>query len=156
MPEASGTEGLIGLPKEKGVVRGRSHLAIWGWIQKFGTAMAGMFHHGRLPDVVVVDEAPLMEGWRDCYVWVAIDPVTKAIVYVAVTQVRNSLEKIQRNGHARPDLTEPDVGGGEDYLRCGIPALRSHGARGEATSDRVTRQSLHVTVLLDSECPGRA
>jgi len=105
MPEASGTEGLIGLLKEKGVVRRRSHLAVWGWIQKFGTAMPGMFHHGRLPDVVVVDEAPLMEGRRDCYVWVAIDPVTKATVHVAVTQVRNSLEKIQRSGQTCPNST---------------------------------------------------
>jgi hypothetical protein len=129
MPEASGTEGLIGLLKEKGVVRRRSHLAVWGWIQKFGTAMPGIFHQGGLPDVVVVDEAPLMEGRRDCYVWVAIDPVTKAIVYVAVTQVRISLEKIQRSGRARPDLTEPDDGGGDDYPRCGIPDIHSQSAR---------------------------
>ena len=53
-------------------------MAVWEWMLKFGIAMAGMFHHGRLPDVAVVDETLLMDGGREYYVWVAIDAVTKA------------------------------------------------------------------------------
>lgn len=67
----------------------RSHVAVWKWTQRIGSSLAGMFHHGSLPDVIVVDETPFMEGRRECYVWIAIDPVTRAVVYVALTQVRN-------------------------------------------------------------------
>ncbi len=162
MPEADGTGGLIGLLKEKGVVRRRrtptgvvlwalflyvcgaslrrvrdmlahrcrrSHVAVWNWMQKFGTAMAGMFRHGQLPDVIVVDETPLMEGRRECYIWVAIDPVTRAIVYVAVTQVRNVLmaisffQAIKREYGSYPKLVVTDEGCWYPWAlkRLGIP-----------------------------------
>ncbi len=48
-----------------------------------------MFRLQEFPEVLVVEETPLMEERRECYVWVARDPATRVGVYVAVTQVRN-------------------------------------------------------------------
>lgn len=67
----------------------RSHVAIWTWVQQVGSRLGGMFRLGDLPDVLVVDGTPFMEGRRECYVWIGIDPAARAIVYVAVTEVRN-------------------------------------------------------------------
>ncbi len=72
----------------------RSHVAVWNWIQKFGAALKGMFRRQSLPDLIVVDETKMMEGRRECYVWIAFDPATRAVVYASVTEVRNILVAI--------------------------------------------------------------
>ncbi|MFQ6061013.1 MAG: DDE-type integrase/transposase/recombinase [Thermoplasmata archaeon] len=95
----------------------RSHVAIWKWIQKFGSSLKDMFSlNGELPSTIVVDETPLMEGRRECYLWVAMDPRNRSIVYVAITQVRNVLvtmsffKAIKRTYGKYPDLVLTDGG----------------------------------------------
>jgi transposase-like protein len=71
--------------------RCRSHVAVWKWIQKLGDALEGMFDREELPDEIVVDETVMTEGRRECCVWLAMDPATRAVIYVAITWLRNVL-----------------------------------------------------------------
>lgn len=72
--------------------RVRSYKAVWEWIQKFRPVFKDLFFHQDLPDVLVVDETQMMEHQgRECYVWIAIDPVTKAIVYCGLSTSRSIL-----------------------------------------------------------------
>ena len=67
--------------------------AVHAWVQKIGgylrTTLAKV--NGDLPEVLVADETELHVGERTLYLWVALDPATRAIVHLALTEGRNIL-----------------------------------------------------------------
>lgn len=56
--------------------------------------LEGHIRRQSLPDLIVVDETKMMEGKRECYLWIAFDPFTRAVVFASVMEVRNILVAI--------------------------------------------------------------
>lgn len=64
-----------------------SHVAVWYWIQSF----AGKFcpWKGPLPQQIVVDETLVKLGGRICFIWAAIDPKNRKVLYMKVSRGRD-------------------------------------------------------------------
>jgi putative transposase len=71
----------------------RSHEAVHEWVQKIGGYVRKTLANvnGDLPCVLVADETELNVGGRILYLWVALDPATRAIFHLALTEGRNIL-----------------------------------------------------------------
>ena len=64
-----------------------SHVAIWYWIQSFADNWT--IWNDSLPETVVVDETRVKLGGRTCWIWAAIDPDTRRILYLKVSRDRS-------------------------------------------------------------------
>ena len=64
-----------------------SHVAIWYWIQAF--ALKCQVWQGTLPKRIVVDETLVKLGGRRCWIWAAIDPNTRRVLYLRVSRDRH-------------------------------------------------------------------
>lgn len=71
----------------------RSHSAVHRWVGRMGGLVRGALArvNGPLPEVLVADETEVHVGGRTLYLWVALDPATRAIYHLALTDVRNIL-----------------------------------------------------------------
>jgi len=63
-----------------------SHVGVWYWIQAF--AAKWPVWEGPLPDRIVVDETRVKLGGRLCWIWAAIDPKSRRILYLRVSRDR--------------------------------------------------------------------
>ena len=64
-----------------------SHVAVWYWIQSFSDNWS--VWNDTLPDTIVVDETRVKLGGRTCWIWAAIDPNTRRILYLKVSRDRS-------------------------------------------------------------------
>ena len=60
-----------------------SHVTVWRWLQRCGQLLEGNLWRGNLPDTVVVDETILRTGWGKRYLYAAIDPKTRAVLFMS-------------------------------------------------------------------------
>lgn len=64
-----------------------SHVAVWCWIQGFAHKFCPWTE--ALPHQIVVDETIVKLGGRKCYIWAAIDPKTRKVLYMKVSRDRH-------------------------------------------------------------------
>ncbi len=57
-----------------------SHVAVWYWKEKF--ARNWPVWAGQMPERIVVDETCVKVGGRKCWIFAAIDPVTRRVLYL--------------------------------------------------------------------------
>lgn len=90
----------------------RSQAAVHHWVQKMEAFLreALALINGDLPDVLVAYETELHVGRRVVCLWVALDPATRAVYHLALTEARNILP-----ARSFP----PESGRGTDACRCG-------------------------------------
>lgn len=63
-----------------------SHVAVWYWKEKF--AVNWRVWVGQLPDRIVVDETYVKVGGRTCWIFAAIDPATRRVLYLQAFRER--------------------------------------------------------------------
>lgn len=63
-----------------------SHVSVWYWIQTFANKWS--VWQEALPKQIVVDETVVKLGGRKCYIWAAIDPKTRKVLYFKVSRDR--------------------------------------------------------------------
>jgi transposase-like protein len=70
-----------------------SHVAVWKWVQKFGSKVKDTLFskNGSLPSVIIVDETCIQVGCRQYYLYAAICPYSKRIIYFDLYPTRNHL-----------------------------------------------------------------
>ena len=65
----------------------RSHIAIWNWIQRFGSCQ--IYKRKRI-SAFIVDETIIQIGNNHfCWLWIAIEPVHKTILGIHISNERN-------------------------------------------------------------------
>lgn len=95
-----------------------SHVAIWKWIQKFGKKVKNILfsQNGSLPMVIVVDETCIQVGSQQYYLYAAICPYSKRIIYFDLYPMRNHLatltffKQIVKIYGKKPDVVIVDGG----------------------------------------------
>jgi putative transposase len=70
-----------------------SHVAVWYWIQSFADNWPRW--NGPLPERIVVDETQVKLGGRPCWIWAAIDPKSRRILYLRVSRDRTLISTMQ-------------------------------------------------------------
>ena len=70
-----------------------SHVAVWYWIQAFSDNWP--VWSGPLPERIVVDETRVKLGGRLCWIWAAMDPKTRRILYLRVSRDRTLRSTMQ-------------------------------------------------------------
>ena len=64
----------------------RSHIAIWNWIQRFGSSQ--IYKRKRNP-AFIVDETIIQIGNHHFWLWIAIEPVNRTILGIYIFEERN-------------------------------------------------------------------
>jgi putative transposase len=66
----------------------RSHIAIWNWIQRFGSCQ--IYNKRKRVSSFIVDETIIQIGNNHfCWLWIAIEPVHKTILGMHISNERN-------------------------------------------------------------------
>ncbi|MEM2925131.1 MAG: DDE-type integrase/transposase/recombinase [Methanocellales archaeon] len=70
-----------------------SHVAIWKWFQRFGKKIKPItfLDNGDMPSTIVVDETCIKIGRTQFYLYAAICPESKRIIYFDLFPIRNYL-----------------------------------------------------------------
>lgn len=70
-----------------------SHVAIWKWVQRFGRKVKSItfLENGDMPSIIVVDETCIQIGNKEFYLYAAICPETRRIIYFDLYPMRNYL-----------------------------------------------------------------
>ena len=58
------------------------HVTVWRWLQRCGRHLEGQVWRGSLPPVIVVDETALRTGWGKRWLYAAIDPKTRKLLFL--------------------------------------------------------------------------
>ncbi len=68
-----------------------SNVAVWKWVQKFGSIVKNVLfsQNGSLPSVIVVDETCIQIGNKQYYLYAAICPYYRRIIYFDLYFTRN-------------------------------------------------------------------
>jgi putative transposase len=67
---------------------GRSHVAVWKWVQKFNPKH---IYHCKTVSAFLIDETMLQIGAEEAWLWVAVEPIHKQILGVYVSRHRNMI-----------------------------------------------------------------
>ena len=67
----------------------RSHIAIWSWIQRFGSSQ--IYKRKRI-SAFIVDETIIQIGNHHFWLWIAIEPVNRTILGIYISEERNMFE----------------------------------------------------------------
>jgi len=95
-----------------------SHVAVWKWVQKFGSIVKNVLfsQNGSLPHVIVVDETCIQVGNKQYYLYAAICPYSRRIIYFDLYSTRNYLttftffRQITRFYGKKPEVVVVDGG----------------------------------------------
>jgi putative transposase len=66
----------------------RSHVAIWGWVQRFNP---GKIYSCERVAAFLIDETMIRIGADDAWLWVAIEPIHRKILGIYISRHRNML-----------------------------------------------------------------
>jgi putative transposase len=66
----------------------RSYVSIWNWIQKF--SQYPLYKRKRI-SAFIIDETVIQIGWKNYYMWIAIEPVHKTLLGIHISEERNML-----------------------------------------------------------------
>ncbi|HEU4483736.1 MAG TPA: DDE-type integrase/transposase/recombinase [Nitrososphaeraceae archaeon] len=64
----------------------RSHIAIWNWIQRFGSSQ--IYKRKRVA-AFIIDETIIQIGNHHFWLWIAIEPVHRTILGIYISEERN-------------------------------------------------------------------
>ena len=67
----------------------RSHIAIWNWIQRFGSYQ--IYNKRKRISAFIVDETIIQIGNHHFWLWIAIEPVNRTILGIHISKERNML-----------------------------------------------------------------
>ncbi len=95
-----------------------SHVAVWKWVQKFGSIVKSVLfsQNGSLPSVIVVDETCIQIGNKQYYLYAAICPYSRRIIYFDLYSTRNYIttftffRQIKRQYGKSPEVVIVDGG----------------------------------------------
>ena len=65
----------------------RSHVSVWNWIQRFGSAQ--IYNKHRRIFAFIVDETMIQIGNENCWLWICIEPVHKSVLGIHISRERN-------------------------------------------------------------------
>ena len=65
----------------------RSHIAIWNWIQRFGSCQ--IYNKRKRVSSFIVDETIIQIGNKHFWLWIAIEPVHRTILGIYISNERN-------------------------------------------------------------------
>ena len=65
----------------------RSHVAVWEWIQRFGSLQ--IYNKHRRVSAFIIDERMIQIGNQHFWLWICIEPVHKSILGVYISEERN-------------------------------------------------------------------
>ena len=63
-------------------------MSVWNWIQKF--SQFPLYKRKRV-SAFIIDETVIQIGWKNYYLWIAIEPVHKTILGIYISENRNML-----------------------------------------------------------------
>src|SRR5918993_1254801 len=66
----------------------RSYMSVWNWIQKF--SQFPLYKRKRV-SAFIIDETVIQIGWKNYYLWIAIEPVHKTLLGIHISESRNML-----------------------------------------------------------------
>lgn len=117
----------------------RSHVAIWGWIQKFGERLkeADRRPAADLPAVLLVDETVIKQRGEEFMLFAAVDPETRHLLHASVAPSRNYLttwrfleELRELYGRVPPIIVTDGATYGPVFERLGVTQIiRRHSVR---------------------------
>jgi putative transposase len=64
----------------------RSHVAIWNWIQRFGSCQ--IYKRKRI-SAFIIDETIIQIGNKHFWLWICIEPVHKSVLGIYISEERN-------------------------------------------------------------------
>jgi len=64
----------------------RSHIAVWDWIQRFGSLQ--MYRRKRV-SAFIIDETIIQIGSQHFWLWICIEPVHKSVLGIYISKERN-------------------------------------------------------------------
>ena len=65
----------------------RSHVSIWNWIQRFGSAQ--VYNKHRRITAFIVDETMIQIGNQHFWLWICIEPVHKSVLGIHISKERS-------------------------------------------------------------------
>ncbi len=67
----------------------RSHVAIWDWIQRFGSCH--IYSKRKRVPAFVIDETIIQIGNQHFWLWICIEPVHKSVLGIYISEERKCL-----------------------------------------------------------------
>jgi transposase-like protein len=68
-----------------------SHTSVWRWVQKQGQSLTGKLWCGDMPARIVVDETVIRTSYGKLWVYAALDPKDRRLIYLDVYRSRDAL-----------------------------------------------------------------
>ena len=65
----------------------RSHVAIWDWIQRFGSCQ--IYNKHRRIVAFIIDETMIQIGNTHYWLWICIEPIDKSVLGIYISEERN-------------------------------------------------------------------
>ena len=65
----------------------RSHVAVWDWIQRFGSYQ--IYSKRKRVSAFIIDETVIQIGNQNFWLWLCIEPVHKSILGIHISEARN-------------------------------------------------------------------
>ncbi len=75
----------------------RSHIAVWNWIQRFGSLQ--IYNKHRRISAFIIDETIIQIGDQHFWLWICIEPIHSSVLGIHISEERNMLvaEKFLRS-----------------------------------------------------------
>jgi putative transposase len=67
----------------------RSHVAIWNWIQRFGSCH--IYNKRKRISAFVIDETVIQIGSQHYWLWICIEPIHSSVLGIYISEERNML-----------------------------------------------------------------
>ena len=65
----------------------RSYVAVWDWIQRFGSCQ--IYNKHRRISAFIIDETIIQIGDRNFWLWICIEPIHKSVLGIYISEERN-------------------------------------------------------------------
>jgi putative transposase len=65
----------------------RSHVAVWNWIQRFGSLQ--IYNKNRRISAFIIDETVIQIGGQHFWLWICIEPVHRSVLGIYISEERN-------------------------------------------------------------------
>jgi putative transposase len=65
----------------------RSHVAVWDWIQRFGSCQ--IFNKHKRVSAFIIDETIIQIGSQHFWLWIAIKPIHSSVLGIYISNERN-------------------------------------------------------------------
>jgi putative transposase len=65
----------------------RSHVAVWEWIQRFGSLQ--IYNKNRRISAFIIDETVIQIGGQHFWLWICIEPIHSSVLGIYISEERN-------------------------------------------------------------------